>query len=118
MRTQRDRRFIHDQGPRVEIDRARNRHRLPLITREGRHRFRELFEVRVQPRYDLAALGLHRVFVDKSKRRHKFASEEQVRGGIQIIRQCKRPIDCLDIIGPGIALVPDLGLFALDIDTE
>ena len=59
LRPERRRRFVHDQDAGVEMDGARNRHRLALAAGQLRHRLLEAAEVGIEPVHHLAAFGLH-----------------------------------------------------------
>jgi hypothetical protein len=61
-------RFVHDQDLGVEIDRAADRHRLPLPAGQPGDGRMEAPEVRVEPAHDLAGLGFHLGIVDKTQR--------------------------------------------------
>ena len=71
VRAKRGGRFVHDQDLGVEIDRAGDGDRLALAARKRVDRHVELAEVGVQPRHDLARLGLHLGFVHEAAARSR-----------------------------------------------
>mmetsp|Transcript_27482 Transcript_27482/g.50762 ORF Transcript_27482/g.50762 Transcript_27482/m.50762 type:complete len:370 (-) Transcript_27482:67-1176(-) len=113
VRTQRRSGFIHDQDTCVEIDGARDGHRLALTARQGADGVLELLKIRVEARHDLARLRLHRVVIHKTDGRHQLASQKQVRGRIQIVRQRERLVNRLDVVGAGVTGRVDRDLFTV-----
>ena len=111
--------LVHDQDLGVEMDRARDRHRLALAAGEGLDRDREALEVRVQAAHDLAGRVLHRRVVERPVAGQQLAAEEQVAGRRDVVGQGQGLVDRLDAEVLGVARVGDrTGLPSIRISPE
>ena len=116
LRPERRRRLVHDEDAGVEMDRARDRHRLPLAARQRLHRVLEAAEIRIEPPHHLPRLRLHRDVVERAPARAQLAPEEQIGGGVDIVGERQRLIDRLDAVSLGVARIVDLRFLAVDED--
>ena len=108
--------LVHDQDAGVEVERARDRHRLALPARQAPHRHADVLEVLVQAREHLARLGVHAQVVERAPRRQQLAAEEQVGHRVQVVGQRQRLVDGLDAQRLRIGRRADVHLLAADQD--
>jgi hypothetical protein len=113
---QRRARLVHDEDARVEVESARDRHRLALAARHGAHRLPHVAEVGVQPRDHLGGLVLHAVGVECPPRGEELAAEEEVRRRVEVFGQRERLVDGLDSRGARLAGARELAPLAAHYD--
>ena len=111
LRPERGRRLVHDEDARIEMDRARDRHRLPLAARKRFDGVLEAAEIRIEPPHHLARLRTPSPTSSSVPQRvQNLAAEIEIRRRVDVVRERERLIDRLDAVVLGVARIVDRAL--------
>ena len=99
------RRLVHDQDPRVEVDRPGDGHRLALAAGEGLDRRAKRVKFGFRRPITLRVASSMAPSSSVPQPRRHLAAEEHVGRRIDVVGEGQRLVDRLDVVGLGVARV-------------